>query len=160
MPEKSLAELEEMVGESKLTVEGLTVEAGKVAEFATALQDDDTVYQDLDEATERGFASIPAPLTFTEVRRHSHNRPEDFDTDGIQGFELGFDDERTVHGEQSYEYERQPQVGDTLTGTTTLTDVSQREGNSGMMTFADLTTEYRTSDGELVLTEQLTAIET
>jgi hydroxyacyl-ACP dehydratase HTD2-like protein with hotdog domain len=160
MPEKSIAELEEIVGESRVTVEELTVEAGKVAEFATALGDDDTVYRDIDEATDRGFASIPAPLTFTEVRRHSHNRPADFVTDGIQGFDLGFDEERTVHGEQAYEYERQPEVGETLTGTTTLTDVSQRKGNSGIMTFVDLTTEYRNSDGELVLTEQLTAIET
>lgn len=160
MPEKSLTELKEIVGESRVTVEKFTIEAGKIAEFAAALRSEDTVYRDGDEATERGFTSIPAPLTFTEVRRHSHNRPADFDADGIQGFDLGFDDERTVHGEQAYEYERQPQVGDTLTGTTTLTDVSQRQGDGTMLTFANLRTEYRTDDGELVLTERLTAIET
>jgi hypothetical protein len=160
MPEKSLTELEEMVGTSRVTVEGLMIAAGKVAEFATALRDDDPVYRDEDEAAKRGFESTPVPLTFTEVRRHSHHRPDDFTADGIQGFDLGFDEERTVHGEQEYEYERQPHVDETLTGTTTLTDVSQREGNDGLMTFAELTTEFRNSDGALLITERLTAIET
>ncbi len=48
-----------------------------------------------------------------------------------------------------------------LEGTTTLADVFQREGGrAGTMTFAVLETEYRTPDGDLVLTDRSTAIET
>lgn len=160
MPEKSVTELEEMIGESRVTVKGLTIEAGKVAEFATALRDGNPTYRDADAASEQGLDAISAPLTFTQVARHEHYKPADFDDDGIQGFDLGFDENRTVHGEQEYEYERPALVGETLTGTTTLTDIFQREGSDGAMTFAELTTEYRNEDGELLVTERRTAIET
>lgn len=159
MPEKTLAELDELTGTSRVTVDGLTVEAGKVSEFATSLRDDDPAYRDADEAARRGFDRIPAPLTFTQVGRFPHYRGDDV-ADGIQGFDLGFDPQRTVHGEQEYEFERPVYVGDELTGTTTLTDVYEREGEDGTLTFAVLTTEYRTDDGELVVTERRTAIET
>lgn len=160
MPAKPLTELEEMIGVSRVTVEGLTVERGKVAEFATAVRDENPVYRDAEVAAEQGFDGIPAPPTFTQVARHPHYQPADFDEDGIQGFDLGFDEERTVHGEQEYEFERPTVVGETLTGTTTLTDVFQREGSDGTMTFAVLTTEYRNNDDELLVTERRTAIET
>jgi acyl dehydratase len=159
MPKKSLTELEEMIGESRVTVDGLTVERGKVAEFATAVRDENPVYRDADTAADQGLDEVPAPPTFTQVARHPHYQPADFD-DGIQGFDLGFDEARTVHGEQEYEFERPAFVGETLTGTTTLTDVFQREGSDGTMTFAVLTTEYRNDDGELLVTERRTAIET
>jgi acyl dehydratase len=159
MPEKPLEELESMVGTSRVTVADLAVEAGKVAEFAAALGEADPVYRDDGTAAERGHDRVPAPPTFTQVGRFPHYQPDDL-PDGIQGFDLGFDPERTVHGEQEYEFERPVAVGDTLTGTTTLSDVSQREGDGGTLTFATLTTEYRTEADELVVTERRTAIET
>ena len=159
MPERPLDELEELVGTSRVTVEDLTVEAGKVAEFAGALRDERSLHRDAENASEQGFERIPAPLTFTQVGRFEHYQSADMD-DGIQGFNLGFDPERTVHGEQEYEFERPVLVGDTLTGTTTLTDVYERESGDKTLTFAVLTTEYRTDDGELVVTERRTAIET
>ena len=160
MPEKSLNELEAMVGESRVTVRDLDVERGKIAEFAAALGEDDPVYRDREAAADRGLDGIPAPLTFTQVGRFPRCRPDEFNEDkGIQGFDLGFDPQRTVHGEQEYEFERPVYVGNTLTGTTTLTDVYQRESGDDTLTFAVLTTEYR-DDDELVVTERRTAIET
>jgi len=161
MPEKSLDELEAMVGESRVTVRDLDVERRKVAEFAAALGEDDPAYREREAAAGRGLDGVPAPLTFTQVGRFPRYQPDDFDEDeGIQGFDLGFDPQRTVHGEQEYEFERPVYVGDTLTGTTTLTDVYQRESGDDTLTFAVLTTEYRTDDDELVVTERRTAIET
>lgn len=161
MPEKTPDELQARVGESRVTVRELNVEAGKTAEFAAALGEDDPVYRDPEVAAERGLDGVPAPLAFTEVGRFPRYQPDDVDEDeGIQGFDLGLDPQRTVHGEQEYEFERPVYVGDTLTGTTTLTDVYQRESGDNTLTFAVLTTEYRTDDGELVVTERRTAIET
>lgn len=66
-----------------------------------------------------------------------------------------------VHGEQEYEFERPLEVGDILSGTTTLTDLYQREGSQGgTMTFAVYEAEYRDQNGDLIVTERLTRIET
>jgi acyl dehydratase len=159
MPEKSIEELKESVGTSRVTIDGLAVEAGKVAEFASALKDENPAYRSEEVAAERGLDGIPAPLTFTQIGRFPHYQPDGLEG-GIQGFDLGFDPERTLHGEQEYEFKRPLFVGDSLTGTTTLTDVYQRETDGGTLTFAVLTTEYRTDNGDLVLTERRTAIET
>jgi hydroxyacyl-ACP dehydratase HTD2-like protein with hotdog domain len=51
--------------------------------------------------------------------------------------------------------------GDVLTGVTTLSDIYQRDGSrAGTMTFAVLETEYTDEDGDLVVTERRTIIET
>jgi acyl dehydratase len=151
-------ELKSRVGETETSVEGFEIEAGKVAEFARAIGDDNPVYRSEDAARERGFRAIPAPLTFTRVAVFPRYRPSD---SSRLGFELGFDVRREIHGEQAYEFERPVFVGDVLEGKTTLTDASQREGSrGGVMTFATLETEYRDSSGDLVVTERSTVIET
>jgi acyl dehydratase len=142
-----------VVGESRRTVEGFLVERGKVAEFARAVGDDDPVYRSASAAAARGFPAIPAPPTFPRVSSFPRYR--------VDAFDLGFDPEYVLHGEQRYTYERPLYVGDELVGETTLTDAYEREGRrGGTMTFATFTTEYRTADGDLVLTESATSIET
>ncbi|MFC7318664.1 FAS1-like dehydratase domain-containing protein [Halomarina halobia] len=159
MPSRSLAELEALVGTSVVTAEDLTVEAGKVEEFARAIGDDNPVYREEAVAADRGYDAVPAPLTFTRTTLFPRYRPAGVDS--YRGFDLGFDPEYSVHGEQAYEFERPLLVGDVLTGTTTLTDVFRRDGSrGGTMTFAVLETEYRDADGELVVTEEATIIET
>lgn len=159
MPTKPLDELRAQVGESVRTVEDLRVEAGKVEEFARAVGNDNPAHRDADAAARRGFDAIPAPLTFTRTSYFPRYRPAGIDED--LGFDLGFRREHVVHGEQAYEFERPVEVGDVLTGTTTLVDVYQREGDrGGTMTFAVYETEFRDRDGDLVCTERLTRIET
>ncbi|WP_226005118.1 FAS1-like dehydratase domain-containing protein [Natrinema salinisoli] len=158
MPNKSLAELEAMVGDSRVTAEGFRIEPGKVEEFARAITSDDPVFRDETAAAERGHDRVPAPLTYTQVARFPRYTPADVEG---KGFDLGFQPEYVLHGEQAHEYERPIYVGDVLEGTTTLADVFQREGGrAGTMTFAVFETEYRTQDGDLVLTDRSTAIET
>ncbi|MGQ3412527.1 FAS1-like dehydratase domain-containing protein [Natrinema sp. LN54] len=158
MPTKPLADLEAMVGDSRVTVEEFRIEPGKVEEFARAITAEDPVFRDEAAAADRGYDRVPAPLTYTQVGRFPRYTPDDVDG---KGFDLGFRPEYVLHGEQAYEYERPVAVGDVLEGTTTLADIFQREGGrAGTMTFAVLETEYRTRDGELVLTDRSTAIET
>ncbi|WP_049904612.1 FAS1-like dehydratase domain-containing protein [Natrialba asiatica] len=163
MPTKPLAELEAMIGDSHRTVEGFRVEAGKVAEFARAITDPNPAFRDESVAREQGLDAVPAPLTYPRVKRFPRYRADDGAAidEGHYGFDLGFRPEYVLHGEQAYEYARPLLVGDELTGTTTLTDVYQRDGGrAGTMTFAVLETEYRDQSGELVLTDRATAIET
>ncbi|MBZ6495235.1 FAS1-like dehydratase domain-containing protein [Natrinema longum] len=158
MPNKPLEELEAMVGDSRVTAKAFRIEPGKVEEFARAITSDDPVFRDETAAAERGHDRVPAPLTYTQVARFPRYTPADVDG---KGFDLGFQPEYVLHGEQAHEYERPIYVGDVLEGTTTLADVFQREGGrAGTMTFAVLETEYRTRDGDLVLTDRSTAIET
>ncbi len=157
MPTKPLADLEAMVGDSKQTVEGLRVAPGKVAEFARAVRDDNPAHYDADAAAERGFDAVPAPLTFTRVSAFPHNRPA-----GVEGtgFDLGLEPV-VIHGEQAYEFERPLVAGDVLDGETTLAEVYQREGRrGGTMTFVEYETAYHDQDGDLVVTDRSTAIET
>lgn len=157
MPSKSLEELKDMVGESRQTIEGLEIEAGKVEEFSRAVKDPNPVRRDEDAA--EGFEAIPAPITFTRTAFFPRYQPEGVDS--VRPFDLGFDRKYSVHGEQVYEFERPVHVGDTLTGEVTLTDVYQREGSrGGQMTFAEFELTYTDQNGDLVLTERTTVIET
>jgi len=145
-----------MVGTSVVTVEDFAVEAGKVEEFARAVKDDNPAHRDADAAAAQGFDRVPAPLTFERVSSFPRYRT----AEGM-GIDIGFREEYAIHGEQSYEIERPMQVGDVLTGETTLTDVYQRDGGrGGTMTFAELETEYTDQDGETVMVARATAIET
>ena len=159
MPTKSIAELREMVGETRRTVEGFTVEAGKVEEFARAVKDDNPAHRDDAAAEAQGFERRPAPLTFSRTAYFPRYRPDGVDE--IRPFDLGFRSAYSVHGEQSYEFERPVHVGDTLHADVTLADVYRREGSAGgEMTFAEFEFEYLDADGDLVFTERQTVIET
>jgi acyl dehydratase len=159
MSDYSLSELKSKVGTSKKTVENFEIEAGKVEEFARAIKDEDPIFRDEDVAQERGFTTIPAPLTFTRVIYFPRYRPDGIDLDF--GFDLGMDPEYTVHGEQTYEFNKLAHVGDTLHADTTITDAYQREGErGGEMTFVEFETEYRNQHGDHVLTERPVRIET
>jgi len=150
----TLERLESMVGERVRTVEGFTVESGKVEEFARAVGDDDPVYRDPEVAATRGFDAVPAPLTFVRTTDFPRYRTG-------EGVDLGFRHEHTLHGEQAYEYDRPLVVGDALTGETAVVDAYEREGSrGGTMTFAEVETEFRDSSGERVLVSRATAIET
>lgn len=153
-------DLEELIGSSLVTVEGLRVEAGKVEEFARAIGSDDPVFRGTKPA--RRTSNAPAPPTFTRTAVFPRYRPDDLRDiqDATLGFDLGFDDEYRVHGEHEYEFERPLFVGDTLTGESTLADAYQRPGRGEKpLTFAVLETEYRDEQGDRVLAERATFIE-
>lgn len=112
VPRKSLDRMKTLVGETVPTVTDLMVEAGKVAEFAASLRDESQLYRDEEVARAAGYERIPAPLTFTRVGYFPRYRPKGVGRD--LGFDLGFVPERVVHGSQSYQFERQFFVGDTV----------------------------------------------
>ncbi|MEF8807184.1 FAS1-like dehydratase domain-containing protein [Natronomonas sp.] len=158
MSERTIDRLSDRVGETVESVEGLHVEAGKVAEFASAVGDDDPVFRDREVAADRGLDRRPAPPTFTRTSMFPRYRPDGV---GRLGFDVGFDIRYELHGEQRYEFERPVYVGDTLSATTTLSDAYEREGRDGnTLTFAVLETEYVDETDELVVTERETLIET
>lgn len=159
MPNRPLDALESQVGDTHETVRGFEVEAGKVAEFARAIHDPADCYLDASATDSRGPDATLAPPTFTRVSYFPRYRPEGIDEEF--GFDLGFEREYVLHGEQRYRYHRPVRVGDRLSGETTLEDVFQRSGRSGgSMTFAVLRTDFYDASGSLVVQAWNTRIET
>lgn len=132
----------------------LPVEAGKVREFARALKDDNVIYRDAEAARAAGFSAIPAPPTYTVVAAHFQ--------EGESGIgELDLDLARVLHGEQEWTYHRTPVAGDVLHGETKVASVDTKPGRKGgEMTFIRLETAYKDQNGEAVVTEATTIIET
>jgi peroxisomal enoyl-CoA hydratase 2 len=162
MPTRPIAELRSMVGESKRSVERLTVEAGKIEEFARALKTDNPAYRSPEAARAQGFERVPAPITFLRTALFPRYGPGETATGADRfplGFDIGFDLRYRIHGGQEYEVERPLYVGDIINGTTTLVDVSQRAIDDGTLTLLMLETEYTDQNDDLVATERKTILE-
>jgi hypothetical protein len=66
-----------------------------------------------------------------------------------------------LHAEQHYEYHRTPRVGDVLTATTRPGERWEKEGRrAGKLLFAEMITEYRDQDGNLVVTARGVTVRT
>jgi acyl dehydratase len=114
----------------------------KIAEFATALGDDDPVYRDPEAARAAGHPDVIAPPTFAIVLSlgAGHAVVEDPD--------VGLDYSRVVHGEQRFTHHRPIRAGDRLVATASVAAVRSVAGNDMLTTRVDLATE----DGEPVCT--------
>jgi acyl dehydratase len=130
------------------------VDASKVRELALTAYDGDPVYVDEDAARAAGYPAIPAPLNVAVLAMHW--RVAD---DMLERLEL--DLRRLLHGEVGWEYLDPVYVGDELTATRRVRDVTAREGKrGGTMTLVVIETEFRNQDGELVMRQNDTIIET
>lgn len=130
------------------------VDRSKVREFALSLDDHDPIYQDAAAARAAGFGAIPAPPTF--VVSSAHWRADD-DMFGA----LGLDLRRVLHGECGWEYFAPVFVGDELTETRGVSNVTSREGKrGGTMTIVTIETDFTNQRDELVVRQTDVLIET
>lgn len=114
----------------------------KIAEFASALGDDDPVYRDPAAAAAHGHSDVIAPPTFAIVVTLGAADVVLDDPD------VALDYSRVVHGEQRFTHHRPIRAGDRLVATTTIDSVRSVAGNDLLTTRVELTTE----DGEAVCT--------
>lgn len=130
----------------------VVIERAPVSVFASALLDDDPVYQDASAAAEAGFERQPVPPTFPFVMAYWGAHPEmqastatDVDGDGVMAdvfSPLLRDGGLLLHGEQEFEYVAPVRVGDVLSGTGRVLDVYEKETSSSRMTFVVTETEW------------------
>jgi acyl dehydratase len=114
----------------------------KIAEFATALGDDDPAYRDPAAARALGHPDVIAPPTFAIVVSLGAANVVLDDPD------VELDYSRVVHGEQRFTHHRPIRAGDRLVARTTIENVRTVAGNDMLTTRVELTTD----DGEAVCT--------
>ena len=103
----------------------MTIERGKIKEFARAIGDDNPAYLDdrVGQASEWG--DIIAPPTFMTTFREAAGDGGDFLR------ELGTDISRLLHGEQEFEMHRPIRPGETFLCRSRVTDIYEKTGRSG-----------------------------
>ena len=114
----------------------------KIAEFASAIGDEDPVHRDVEAARAAGHPDVIAPPTFAIVVSLEAAMVVLDDPD------VAIDYSRVVHGEQKFAHHRPIRAGDRLVATTTIDAVRSVAGNDLLTTRVDLATE----DGEAVCT--------
>jgi acyl dehydratase len=130
-----------------------TIDADSVKQFAYALGDADPLYVDEKAAQAGPFGALVAPPTY----------PIAFMAQSMAGaagsFEkLGLNFMTLVHGEQEFEYDRPVKVGETLTLTARIADVSEKQGKSGILDILVLETEATDSAGKRVFASRQTLV--
>ena len=119
----------------------VTVERGKIKEFARALGDLNPFYLDDRVAAASEWGDIIAPPTFATTFRDD-GASETFFRD------LGIDISRVLHGEQEFEMARPIQPGHTYLCRSRIVDVYEKTGKSGPMAFVlrEMTITDRTNE--------------
>ena len=128
----------------------VVIERGPVRVFAEALGDDDEVYAGEDALV---------PPTFPFVMSYWGS----LGTGGAAGLpidRLRGPGRAILHGEQAFEYQRWPKVGDVLEGTSVITDVYEKErSNGGKLEFYVTETDWKDADsGEPVVKSIFTLV--
>jgi hypothetical protein len=128
----------------------VAIERGPVRVFAEALGDTDEVYSGEDALV---------PPTFPFVMSYWGS----LGTGGAAGLpidRLRGPGRAILHGEQAFEYQRWPKVGDVLEGTTVIADVYEKErSNGGKLEFYVTETDWKDStSGEPVVKSIFTLV--
>jgi acyl dehydratase len=121
----------------------VTVERGKIKEFARALGDLNPLYLDDRVGQASEWSDIIAPPTFATTFR-DEGASEAFFRD------LGIDISRVLHGEQEFELLRPIQPGQTYLCRSRIVDIYEKTGKSGPMAFVLRETAIADRQNEIV----------
>ena len=124
----------------------ITVERGKIKEFAKAIGDDNPLYLDDRVGSASEWRDLIAPPTFAITLRD-----ETADTAAFLK-ELGTDISRLLHGEQEFEIFRPLQPGQTYLCRPRVVDIYEKTGRSGPMAFVVRETTITDGTNEIVAT--------
>ncbi len=167
-----------------MAIERFPVEAGHIMMFARAIGDPNPIYYDAEYAAASPVGSVIAPPTFVQASAQydadyplrprigapwfgSGRTPTGIDPEpSPTGSEIGDSGSGggnggVLHAEQHYEYHRPLQAGEVLTANNLPGRSWEKEGRrGGTLSFTESITEYRTVDGELVVTARGVGVRT
>jgi len=124
----------------------VTVERGKIKEFARAIGDLNALYLDDRVGAASAWGDVIAPPTFAVTFRD-----ETADTAAFLR-DLGTDISRILHGEQEFELFRPLQPGQTYVCRPKVVDIYEKTGRSGPMAFVIRETVITDRTNEVVAT--------
>ena len=125
----------------------LIVEKGHVQRFAESIGDDTPVYFDIEYAKSLGYKNIIAPPTFLRCMDPAPPNPSEL-------IQL----ENILDGGSEWEYIMNVFVGDTITSSTIIKSVTQRNTKVGTSVFVIGQTSYSNQDNVLIATQKFTYI--
>jgi hypothetical protein len=148
------------------------IERSPVWAFARALTDDNPLYASEDAARAAGLPGVPCPPTYTFAMVHAGAWRDIQPEDGRGTLRAGGGEEEGggggggydrdglyLHGEQHFEYHRQPLVGDELEGRMRVSEPWTKEGSRGVMELTVLETQWTdVATGEPVVTERIVSV--
>jgi hypothetical protein len=128
----------------------VVIERGPVRVFAEALGDSDDVYSGDD-----GLVPPTFPFVMSYWGSLGSGGAAGLPIDRLRG-----PGRAILHGEQAFEYQRWPKVGDVLEGATVITDVYEKErSNGGKLEFYVTETDWKDADsGEPVVKSIFTLV--
>ena len=126
----------------------MEVEKGAIIKFARAIGDDNPLFNDEVEARRSRYGGLIAPPTF--LRSVESVRPN-------LPFELPLS--RLLDAGSDWEYFEPIRVGDRITATAKITDISERTGRLGVMVFKTTVVTYRNQLDQVVATQTGTLIQ-
>jgi acyl dehydratase len=129
----------------------VTVERGKIKEFARAIGDLNPFYVDDAVGAASAWGDVIAPPTFG-----TSFRDEAIAAQSLK--DLGIDISRVLHGEQEFELFRPMRPGDTYLCRTRVVDVYEKTGKSGAMAFVVRETAVTDRTNEVVATMRSTTV--
>lgn len=130
----------------------VTVERGKIKEFARAIGDLNRFYLDDAVGAASEWGDIIAPPTFAITFRS-----DEADTAALLR-DLGVDISRILHGEQEFELYGQIQPGQTYLCRAKVVDIYEKTGRSGPMAFVVKETAVTDRTNEIVVRMRQTTV--
>ena len=124
----------------------VTVERGKIKEFARAIGDLNPHYLDDTVGRASAWGDVIAPPTFAITFRG-----DGADSAALLA-DLGVDISRVLHGEQEFESFRELQPGETYLCRAKVVDLYEKSGRSGPMAFVVRETTVTDRTNEIVAT--------
>ncbi len=124
----------------------VTVERGRIKDFARAIGDLNPSYLDDRVGAASAWGDIIAPPTFTVTFR------DETGDSGALLRDLGTDISRLLHGEQEFELHRPIRPGETFLCRARIVDIYEKSGRSGPMAFVVRETAVTDRANEIVAT--------
>jgi len=127
------------------------IEKEPIRRWAEAIGDTNPLYHDEEYAKKKGYRSIIAPPAF--VAQYAYPTKA-----GQARGRIRTPFTRMLNGGNEYEFLKPVQAGDTLTATTKLAELFEREGRLGKMLFIIYETTFKNQNGEVVAKSRNTGI--
>lgn len=141
-----LDKLKSLVGYEREFCDGQPIEEGMIRRFAEAIGDDNPIYRDKNFAEQTPSGGIVAPPTF--VSEWNHHEVLTIDEHGIYLGDTRLPG-RLLRAGNEYEFLHPLRQGDIITTKSKVSDVYEKKGMSGTMTFIACESTYFNQRHEL-----------